>query len=173
MGSMTEVFGGDVPVHYGFIFLSSDGDVGAELIEARLGQSNGLCGAMVAGQLSVVTGLHTGSVRLVVEWSADEPPHDGGWEDVVEVSFEVTQHDMVLSGFEDFFPLRMPATGMHRARFCAAGMDAGREIDTVVDGLGPDHYLLQLWPAGSAPDVIVREGSDIGRYWHAVAARGD
>ncbi|QHT57907.1 hypothetical protein GXP71_18670 [Cellulomonas sp. H30R-01] len=34
-----------------------------------------------------------------------------------------------------------------------------------------DRYLLQLWPAPTAPDEVVRCGSGIARYWHGVAER--
>jgi hypothetical protein len=29
-----------------------------------------------------------------------------------------------------------------------------------------DAYLLQLWPAASAPDAILRVGSQDAEYWH-------
>lgn len=70
---MTVLFADDVRVHYGFIFLGQ-ADIDADLMDARRGQRNGLCGAAVAGVLSLITGLHTGAVPLVVEWH-DRDPH--------------------------------------------------------------------------------------------------
>jgi len=60
-------------------------------------------------------------------------------------------------------------TGLHtgevpiyRVRYCAAGMDAARERHTrSIDQLELDGYLLQLWPAQSAPDRILRQTSSI------------
>jgi hypothetical protein len=57
---MTVLFADDVPVHYGFMFLSPSTAGELDLSEARRGQVNGLCGAAVPGVLSLVTGLHTG-----------------------------------------------------------------------------------------------------------------
>ena len=91
---MTEVFAGGVEVHYGFIDLYSDpdgsGDEADDLVGARRGQANGLVGAQVPHQLGMVTGLHTGEVPLVVTWSEAEPELDDSWEDVVEVSVDLT-----------------------------------------------------------------------------------
>jgi len=168
---MTEVFVGNMAVHYGFIYLSADGDVGDDLVDAARGQQNGLCGALVPHQLSLITGLHTGEVGLTVEWLPEEPPIDLAWEEVVEVSFEVPRHDLVLSSFEIYLDVRVPATGEHRARYCAVNMDAGRQLDTTEedDEPGPDRYLLQLWPAPIEPERIVRQTSEIAAYWHSVA----
>lgn len=30
-----------------------------------------------------------------------------------------------------------------------------------------DHYLIQLWPAPTAPDAVLRQTSDQAGYWHA------
>src|SRR5690348_14914657 len=72
---VTVLFDDDIHVHYGFIFLSTQDD-SPDLMEPRRGQQNGLCGAAVAGVLSLITGLHTGRVRLRVEWLDTEPSLD-------------------------------------------------------------------------------------------------
>jgi hypothetical protein len=121
----------------------------------------------------MVTGLHTGDVPLRIEWHADEPRLDPEWEDVVEASLDVSSPDGMLSSFEDGAVLVFPQTGWHRARYCATGMDAGKDLDTPDEGeLAPDRYLLQLWPAPATPDEIVKESSAIAGYWHSVA-RGE
>jgi hypothetical protein len=49
---------------------------------------------------------------------------------------------------------------------------SGKELDTTEEGeAAPDRYLLQLWPAPEAPDVLVRQTSAIAAYWHSVARR--
>jgi hypothetical protein len=140
----------------------------------RIGQVNGLVGAAVPGQLSLITGLHTGRVPLVIRWHATEPPIGDDWEEVVEVSFQPSRTDLLLTSFQDSFELRLPVLQSLRARYCASGMDAARDADTVMDDEPTiDRYLLQLWPAPPAPDTVVRQTSDIAAYWHqeAPAAR--
>ena len=162
-----------VPVHYGFVNLIV-GEVDAEAIgRERAGQANGLCGASVPRQLLMVTGLHTGEVPFRVEWWPEEPPLGEAWEDVVEVPYDVEQPVLSLQSFEHFFEVELPRTGPHRARYSAAGLDAGRELDTTDEGeVAPDRYLLQLWPAEPAPDKVVRQTSETAAYWHGVA-RGE
>ncbi|NMO52306.1 hypothetical protein HH310_14000 [Actinoplanes sp. TBRC 11911] len=166
---MMVLFDAAVPVHYGFIFLSGDEDQ-PDLIDARAGQRNGLCGANAAGVLSMVTGLHTGRVPFVVEWHDTEPVLGDEWEDVVEVPFQPAQPDLFLSSFQHFFPVRLPTVTAVRARYCATAMDAARKADTVLaEQATIDRYLLALWPAAPAPDAIVRLTSEAAQSWHHVA----
>ena len=174
---MPEVFAGLVDVHYGFIDLYSDpdgsGDESDDLVGARRGQANGLVGAQVPHQLGMVTGLHTGEVPLVVTWSEDAPEVEEDWEDVVEVSVELSTPDLTIATFENAYGCTVPQAGWHRARYCVSAMDEGQELDTPEeDETAPDRYLLQLWPAPPEPDTVVREGSEIAAYWHGVA-RGE
>ena len=60
-------------------------------------------------------------------------------------------------------PLDLPP-GSYRLRSSARGRDAGAE-DELADGV-VDHYLLQLWPAPSAPDAVVRTTSDNAAAFH-------
>lgn len=121
--------------------------VGDSLIRERQGQLNGLCGAVLPGRISMMTGLRAGNMQLTLEWLPDEPlVIDDSWDDVVEVSFDIEDgSDLVLSSFQDVVPVRAPGNGPHRVRYCASGMDAGRAADTSeIDSVGPDRYLLQL-----------------------------
>ncbi|SDP49917.1 hypothetical protein SAMN04489867_2669 [Pedococcus dokdonensis] len=174
---MTEVFAGVVEVHYGFIDLYSDPDGSADeaddLVAARRGQANGLAGAQVPHQLGMVTGLHTGGLPLVVTWSETAPEVEDEWQDVVEVSVELTTPELTIATFDHAYGCEVPQAGWHRARYCASAMDEGQELDTLEDGeTAPDRYLLQLWPAPQAPDAVLREGSETAAEWHAVA-RGE
>jgi hypothetical protein len=168
---MTVLFDADVPVHYGFInLLGVDEEDQADLMDTRAGQVNGLLGAAVPGQLSLVTGLHTGRVPLVVRWHDTVPAVGDEWEEVVEVSFQPPEADLLLTSFQDSFELRLPTVQSLRARYCASGMDAARDADTVMeDEPTIDHYLLELWPATPAPDTVARQTSEIAAYWHKEA----
>jgi hypothetical protein len=168
---MTMLFEADVPVHYGFINLLGANDANqADLMAARAGQVNGLVGAAVPGQLSLVTALHTGRVPLVVRWHDTEPALGDEWADVVEVSFDPPEVDLLLTSFQDSFELRLPVVRSLRARYCASEMDAARDADTVMDDEPTiDRYLLELWPAAPAPDTVVRQTSEIAAYWHKEA----
>ncbi|MFG1608458.1 hypothetical protein [Actinoplanes sp. NPDC049265] len=166
---MIELFAGEVSVHYGFMSLSSDHDDADDppgLTEMRAGQQNGLCGAAVPGMLSLITGLHTGDVPVVVRWHETEPGLDARWEDVVEVSFRPTAEDLVLAAFEDHHELRLPAVADLRARYCATGMDAASDAHRGQGEPVIDRYLLELWPSPTAEDAIVRQGSAHAAYWH-------
>jgi hypothetical protein len=167
---MTVLFDADVPVHYGFIDLRRAYEDQAGLMDTRAGQVNGLVGAAVPGQLSLVTGLHTGRVPLMVRWHDAEPAVGDEWEEVVEVSFDPPSADLLLTSFEDSFELRLPVLRMMRARYCASGMDAAGDADTVMDDEPTiDRYLLQLWPAVPASDTVVRQTSEVAAYWHRQA----
>jgi hypothetical protein len=123
--------------------------------------------------LHLITGLHTGSVPLRVEWWPEAPPLDPTWEEVVEAPFDVPATDLALHAFDHSSDVRLPATGPHRARYCGSGMDAGHDLDTTDEGEpAPDRYLLQLWPAPEAPDAVLRQTSETAEYWHGVA-RGE
>jgi hypothetical protein len=159
----------NVEIHgYYMSLLPENADI-PDFQEACRGQQNGLCGAAVPGALSFATGLHTGTVPMTVQWFDDEPPVDEQWEDVVEVPFTPTGSDLFLDLFEDAVDLRLPAVVPLRARFCASGIDAAHELSISDDGeLGPDRYLLQLWPADPRPDEVVRQTSEIAASWHRI-----
>lgn len=164
----TELFAGELPVHYAFAHVLTDGhEQWSDLRDTRRGQTNGLLGAGVAHQLHFVTGLHTGSVAFTAAWSEAGPPIGDEWDEVVEASLDVASTEALLTSFEDAFPLAMPATGWHRVRDNAAGFDAGKRADTARPG--PDRYLLQLWPATPEPDRIVRQTSAEAAHWHGFA----
>jgi hypothetical protein len=171
-GRVRMLFDGDVFVHYGFINLIGADDEPAELMATRAGQRNGLMGAAVPGQLSLITGLHTGDVPLAVGWHDTEPTVGDEWEEVVELSFQPPQADLVLQAFQDSYEIRLPAVRTLRVRYCATGMDAGHNADTTLEGEpAPDRYRLDLWPAEPGPEAIVRQTSEIAAYWHQEARK--
>lgn len=161
LSGMRTVVHGDVHVHYGQIYVHSEGGdaFDGDLSACFAGQRNGLCGAAVAGTLFLLTGLHTGDVGFTAEVHETEPP-DAGDEDVVEVPFRVAgPARLVTWGGEDRWDLGL-APGGYRVRYGATGMDAAR-----------DRYLLQFWPAPPAPDAVVRQHSAAAAYWHDFARK--
>lgn len=163
---------GEVHVHYGQIHVESDpAGTTPSLSEAFAGQSGGLCGAAVPGALWLSTGLHTGDVGFVVEVHDTPPAPDPAWEDVVEVSFRPVSHHtrLVQWAGEAAWDLDLAPTD-YRVRYCARGMDEGRELDTRVSGEPQaDSYLLQFWPAPPRPDRVIRQTSQNAAYWHRYA----
>jgi hypothetical protein len=96
-----------------------------------------------------------------------EPPLLQDWEDVVEVSISVPQDAQptwsTWAG-EESGPLAIPH-GTYRVRVNARGRDAGRDGEFAEEPV--DWYLIELWPAPSGPDAILRTGSADATYWHS------
>ncbi|WP_432524218.1 hypothetical protein [Kineococcus sp. SYSU DK006] len=170
---MKVLFDDGLHVQYGFLHLQPS-DVDFDLIDARGGQANGLCGAAYPGILALVLGLHTGTVFLRVELHEAEPALDAGaeeWEDIVEVPLTITADEYGLSTFDSGAQIEAPAAGTYRARWCASGMDEAHDLTRSADEPKIDRYLLQLWPAALRPDSVIRQGSEQAAYWHGVAAQ--
>ncbi|MFC9807961.1 hypothetical protein [Streptomyces griseoaurantiacus] len=166
---------GEVHVSYSQLYVESDPEgPGADLDEAFVGQTVGICGAAAPGALFLVTGLHTGDVGFTVEVHEEPPAFDPDWEEVVEVSFRpVSAHTALVewAGW-DSWPLDLPEAD-YRVRYCARGMDAAHDLDTrSPDEPQVDSYLLQFWPAPPASDRIIRQTSGIAAYWHKSAQEG-
>jgi hypothetical protein len=166
---MRVVYDGRMYVSYGQAYVESlDSEAVATHEHAFAGQINGLLGAGEPGALYLTTGLHTGDVgfRLVI---ADGPtPLEPEWEDVVEASFAPRGECAVVQwageGVVCHFNL---VPGPYRVRYSARQMDAGNDVDVVgSDEPVVDQYELVFWPAGPAPEQIVRQTSKSAAYWH-------
>ena len=170
--AVTRVYEGLVSVSYSQAYLQASDAELPGMEEMFAGQVNGLCGAAVAGSLFLTTGLHSGDVPFSVDVLDDAPPLDDHWQDVVEVSFLTDQPEVLLLGWGggSVDTIALGAPGSYRVRYCAHDMDAGRRQDTRAEGdPALDRYLLQFWPAPSAGDTVVRQGSEIAAYWHEYA----
>lgn len=166
---------GEAQVQYGQIFVDSTSPASEypEFSESFAGQSGGLCGAAVPGVLRLITGLQVGGVGFVVEVHDEAPALDPVWQDVVEVSLRpVSEHTSSVEwGGGAEWDLDLARTD-YRVRFCARGMDEGRELGTRVAGKPQaDSCLLQLWPAPPGPDRVVRQTSEMAAYRHREARK--
>lgn len=152
-------------VYYGQATVAPEDSAGFGLNDAFRGQKNGLCGASVPKCLFLITGLHTGGVRLRVELHESEPGNFDDWDEVVEVPFSVSGRvNLEQWAREAVYPLQLPE-GQYRARYSAKDMDAGSNVDTAE--IGPDAYLLQFWPvAKQTPEALVKQTSERAQYWH-------
>ncbi len=165
------MYSGDLHVHYGQFYVEpADGDY-VDMAQAFRGQSNGICGGAQSGRLFLVTGIHTGTVRLTVEHAESEPPIDPLWEEVVECSFKHEHNHLLLRewGAEAEYPLQLPV-GTYRARYCAKSMLADWQL---LNDDGPiQTYLLQFWPAHHRVDEVLRVSGECAQYWHAEVRKG-
>ena len=118
----------------------------------------------------MITGLHTGTVPFEVAVLEDEPAIGDEWEEVVEASFSTAGRDYWLRAFDDGHELVLPVATSYRARYCAMGMDEAHQADVrMPDEPVIDRYLLQLWPAPTRDDAVLRQSSEYAAYWHEVA----
>jgi hypothetical protein len=155
-----------VSVEYGQLYVLSDEDSDRDLERAFAGQVNGLCGAAIPGCMFLKTGLRFGTVGLRVELHEPEPPLDDSWEEAVEVSFACSSdHPWVAEWEGDSYPIAVPA-GEYRVRYCARGMQQGRDRDQLYDEDPVDFYLLQFWRGPVGADRVLRRTSEAAAYWH-------
>lgn len=130
------------------------------------GQVNGLAGAASDGVYASF-GRRSGGSQVTISL-CDEPPAlpTAEWEDVVEVSLTIpADQELRWQSWagESSGPLAVPG-GNYRLRVSARGRDIGR-ADEFVEGV-VDFYEMELWPAPSEPDAILRVGSEDAAYWH-------
>ncbi|PYD00846.1 hypothetical protein B4U78_008975 [Microbacterium esteraromaticum] len=128
-------------------------------------QVNGWVGAAVDGDLYIVLARRSGGSTVHIELHA-EAPSLGAWDDIVEVSVAIPEGAeprwQTWAG-ESAGPLPVPA-GSYRVRVSASGRDAAAADEFSETPL--DSYLIQFWPAESAPDTVVATGSSDAAYWN-------
>lgn len=157
---------GGVKVHYGQFYISPPHCVPVDLAEAFRGQENGICGAAQEGQLFLITGLHTGLVRLAVTMHDTKPPVDESWEEVVEVPFVHRENELLLKewGSDDGYELFIPP-GTYRVRYCARTMLGDWQIFD--ENAAVQTYALDFWPAPTSGDAIIKVTGECASYWHS------
>jgi hypothetical protein len=167
---MARVFEGRLPVHYGQAYVQPYDSPGNGLKDSFCGQSNGLCGAASSGALFLITGLHTGDVGFTLDVLDAPPPIDRTWEEIVEVPFTAGTGKIALFTWYGDSICGVPLSpGTYRVRYCARNMWLGVEVDTYIEGEPVDFYSLAFWPATLAPDIVVKQTSEVAAYWHNYA----
>lgn len=109
----------------------------------------------------VRTSVAMGRLPVAIEL-LDAPPGDPAddWEDVAEASVRLPSGRVAVRGFDGGpeFALGAPSA---RVRVHASGRDA--QWDLIVDENTIERYLVQLWPADSAPAVTLRARSGLAQ----------
>ncbi|MBC6471159.1 hypothetical protein [Actinomadura alba] len=129
--------------------------------------------AVEPGFAAVQTGIAQGDVRLTVEVHDQAPPVDlTGWEEAAEVTLESATGQMVVAAVmahtPDFPVLTPHGPGHYRVRVHARGRDTA--VDAVVFEPVED-YLIQVWPAPTAPQIIYKQTDEYGARLLQAAAR--
>lgn len=121
--------------------------------------ANGLVRAMSVGA-TIYTGIDTGNVRVTAVTREDAPADidPGPWDEIVETSI-FSAHgqlrvDSPQTGLVDTLPPLSPhGPGSYRLRVHVRGRD------TNTDGVQEEpteDYLVIIWPAPQAPELIIR-----------------
>jgi hypothetical protein len=102
-----------------------------------------------------------------------DSPAQVKWEEIVEASLNVdatiTNLALVEWGGGAVYPIPL-APGSYRVRYCARGMDLGRDRGTTLeDDDIVDFYSLAFWPAEAAKDRVIKQTSKAAAYWHSYA----
>ncbi|WP_331721114.1 hypothetical protein [Streptomyces sp. NBC_00454] len=116
--------------------------------------------------LALLTGTHTGEIRLSLEQLLSEPglPAED-WDTVVEVSIYSTSGKLWLNDGEgEMHPtagnLAHAGPGWYRVRAHARGRDLGHAQDTPDTWV--EEHLVSVWPAPPQPDVVHRITDEFG-----------
>lgn len=161
------IFDRRLHVNYGQAYIEPSGIRGVGLEDAFCGQNNGLCGAASSGSLFLLTGLHSGHVSFTLDVLDAPPPLDDNWEEIVEVSFVPSSEKVILSEWTGESVCDVPLLQeSYRVRYCARDMDRGKEIDTYIEGDPVDVYALTFWRADPAPDIVIKQTSQVAAYLH-------
>lgn len=164
---MTTLFSGLINVQYGQFYLEAGTRFDGDMARCFKGQTNGLLGARVPGFLFTITGLHTGVVGVTVLLEDAEPSVDDSWDEIVEVSLQVSGREVALVEWANDNPIPLAVmAGPYRVRYSALNMDEAAEADTHEGPRPIDTYLIVLWPAALAPDRVIKQSSEVARYWH-------
>jgi len=160
-----------VETDYGQLDLVWKDDLDDEdhLDKAFRGQVNGLVGAGHPNRVYVNLARRSGGspVRVVLHDAEPELPGPE-FDDVVEVS--TTVPDDAEPGWQSWAgesggDLAGIEAGTYRLRVSARGRDAGAADEFAEAPV--DEYLIELWPASTAPDAIVRVTSQNAAMYHA------
>jgi len=159
------------PVCYGqFYFLSESGE-GAGLEECFTGQSNGLCGAAHEGILFFITGLHTGNISLKVDYLTSKPEVDPAAEEIVEVSFYISEDGCRLESWGGEYEQELNLeSGWYRVRYSAIKFGLAEELDELESGK-VEKYQVEIWRSPRQADQVILATEEAAKYWHSEAKK--
>ncbi|GAA2102822.1 hypothetical protein [Actinomadura alba] len=129
------------------------------------------CGAVI------YTGIADGNVAVEVQVHQQEPPPGvpplEEWEDIAEVTVQAPTGQLMVCALMDDGPSLPPVTasgaGAYRVRVHARGRDIAYDA-ALLDEIVED-YLIQVWPAPSASEVIHKQTDACGAGLRRSAAR--
>ncbi|GLY65847.1 hypothetical protein [Amycolatopsis taiwanensis] len=152
----------ELRVSYGQFFVR---DYGSWVGDLSLAASNGLVGADSSGAV-VLTGIHTGRVNVTVELldSAPGSVDLDDWEEVVEVSVDSEDGELIACGLEDS-PLEFPylshaGAGPYRLRVHARGRDTAPGLNRFEP---VEDYKISVWPAPEAAETVYKQSDKYGQ----------
>lgn len=126
----------------------------------------GLVAGLAYGQPRIITGIVMGPARIIVD-RRDERPGETveNWEDVVEVSLQAADDDIVAAGpYADApdgsFAFNPPGAKWFRLR--VHGRNRDLEYDLVASG-PHEEYLLMTWPEAPSVPSVISVGSECAR----------
>jgi hypothetical protein len=123
--------------------------------------------AAIPGMLAVSTGSY-GYVRVETEIHTSEPELQlDQWDHVTEGPLEMKSQDLMIIGCIDNGGEVLAVTpGFYRVRCCHANLAGARDSNE-----GADWYLVQIWPAPSAPVQVLKRAERPGPKVSAAPAK--
>lgn len=160
-------FDGEIVVHYGQAYVLAPACDMDSIEEAFTNQRNGICGAALPGGLVLITGLHTGYVKLLVQVHHAAPAVDDSWDEIVEASWLLNSAPVILRNWDREKMCEIPLEpGTYRVRYCARRFGEDPEDDD--DRPEPiESYMLLFWPAPQSKDTVLKQTSERAAYWNA------
>ena len=161
-----QLFSGIFPICYGQFYFFTNKDWNGDLRASFSEQNNGLCGVTNKGSVFFITGLHTGSITLSIDFYETEPEIDFSQDEIVEASFSVGNDAAWLEawGGELKKELNLPI-GDYKIRYYAKDFGLAEEHGDYEEG-NIEFYKIDIWPSKIAEDKIIKITSEMAKYWH-------
>ncbi|MET7853093.1 hypothetical protein ABZU45_31775 [Streptomyces avermitilis] len=170
MSDLVHTASGRVRVDYHhFLVLDPQGPVS----EKELDLSHTGLIALSDGQAEIHAGIHSGYAGVTVATHLGAPDADSGpWQEIVEVSVHAPSGELLVSALMDDMEEELPSLaaagpGEYRLRVHARGRDIA--VDLTTQDI-TEHYLIQSWPAPSAPLQLLRTSDNYGAQQRSAAA---
>lgn len=153
-----------IAIEYGQFYLMPKSRVEIDIHTAMAGQENSICGAGDEGALVFLTASQAGLVPVSLVVLDHEPEIADQWQDIVEVSLQVTSSRNVLRewGGGKSYAVALPAD-TYRVRYLCRNCDSALNNSFAQSGPGesaPDEYRIEMWPSPLSKDRVVKVGSN-------------